>query len=153
MDDFEIKLFNDTICTYSPDAGCFKGTIEWYEGCFVELFLLCSPYKPTDMLLIKLAFESLYREREVWTRDASNFSCDRFIPYFHHVVGSDDDLMDDMLQKLLIPWSVEFGIDGSYALAFESFSIGERQSNLIVIGQMGRGFTNLKDGGDNVPDV
>lgn len=153
MKDKEINICGKYTCKYSIDAGCFLGRIEWYEGCLVELFLLCSPCKPTDMLLIKLAFETLYRERDVWTRNAINYACDRFIPYFHHVVGSDDDLMEDMLQNILIPCSIEFAIDGSFALAFESFSIGNRQSDLIVNGQLGRGFTNLKDGGEIVPFV
>ncbi len=149
----EIKICGDCICEYSIDAGCFIGEIEWCEGCNVELFLMCSPNKPADMLIIKLAFETLYREREFWTAEAIRYACARFIPYFRQVSGSEEDLMDEVLPHYLIPCSIEFGIDGSFAFAFESFSIGSRQSDLIVNGQMGRGFTNLKDGGNVIPDV
>lgn len=153
MRDREITVCDDSICRYSIDAGCFIGEIEWLDDCFCELFLICSPYKPIDMLLVKLGFETLYRERESLTEKAIEYACSRFIPYFRYVSGSTDDLMEEVLPKHLIPCSIEFGINGAYAISFQSFYIGTVESNLIVNGQMGRGFLNLKDGCKVIPDV
>ena len=153
MDIRKISICDIFTCTYTDDVGAYKGVIQWTGGHTCELFLHCNPDDPIERFLVQIGFEAIFKDRYYWTRIAILYACNRFVPYFHHIVGSDDDSMEDMLPNLLIPSAIEFGINGKLVIGFQSFLIGSRQSDLYVSGKVGTGFTSVKDGGYEIPFV
>ncbi len=149
----KIVVCDDCVCTFSKDVGCFSGFINWDGEHVCELYLHCNPADWQERLLIKLGFESIYREREYWTEEAKRVACNRFIPYFRQITRSKDDLMDVLLSQYLVPCAIEFGIDGKLGIGFQSFYIGVRQSDLYVSGRIGFGLTSVKDGCYEIPVV
>ena len=150
MERRKIIVCNNVTCKYSIDVGCFVGHMVWL-GAPVTLYLRCDPDEPLDQLIVKLAFDALYHERDYWTSEAVDFACKHFIPYFRFVSGSRDDLMEEVLPKCLIPAAIEFGSDGVLGVSFQDFLIGKKQSNLFVSGPVGLGFCNLQENGEDIP--
>ena len=152
MEERKIVVCNNVTCTYSEDGGSFEGQITW-DNSPIVLYLHCDPDDPKEQLIVKLAFETIYREKERWTREAIEFACERYIPYFRFVSGSSDDYMEKVLPQHLVPDSIEFGIDGIFVMAFQSFFIGRRESFLEVMGLVSGGFNRLLDNGVDVPII
>lgn len=153
MDGSKIVVCDGCVCTYTKDVGCFSGFINWDGEHVCDLNLHCHPADWQGRLLIKLGFEVICRERDYWTEKAKRAACGRFIPYFRHVTGSKDDLLEEVLPQYLVPCAIEFGIDGKLVIGFQSFYIGKRQSDLFVSGKVGVGFTSVKDGCYEIPLV
>lgn len=153
MSNQDITVCGDCVCRFTRNVGCFSGFINWDGKHVCDLYLHCHPADRQGRLLIKLAFEAIYREREYWTEKAKHVACDRFIPYFRHVTRSKDDLLEEVLPKYLVPCAIELGIDGKLVIGFQSFYIGSRQSDLFVSGRVGVGFTSVKDGCYEIPVV
>ena len=84
MNDREIIVCNNVICNYSQDGGSFEGDIWWH--CWpVHLFLHCDPDNAIERLILKLAFETVYRDSEIWTVLARKYACNRFFEYGAHL--------------------------------------------------------------------
>ncbi len=148
----EIIVCDNVICTYSEDGGSFEGNIWWM--CWpVHIYLHCNPDDAKERLILKLAFEAIYRENEAWTKKARKYACKRFVPYFRHVSGSTDDNLEEILPEYLVPCAIELGADGMIVIAFQSFNIGRRASYLDVTGTVSGGFVTLQDNGVDVPIV
>lgn len=148
----KIVVCNNVICTYSNEIGCFVGRMCWL-GTPITLYLRCDPNDTIEQLIVKLAFDALYHERDYWTSEAIDFACKLFIPYFRFVSGSRDDLLDKVLPKHLIPLAIEFGIDGVLGVSFQDFWIGRKRSNLFVSGPVASGFCKLQENGEEIPII
>ena len=122
-------------------------------GEYCVLYLHCNPADPVEKLIVQLGFDAIYHNQRYWTALAIWFACQRFIPYFRNITGSEDDLLEEVLPQHLVPCSIEFGIDGALEIGFQSFFIGKRQSDLYVSGKVGAGFTSVKDGCYEIPVV
>lgn len=154
MENKKIIVCDDVECTFSEDGGSFEGNIWWM--CWpVHLYLHCNPDDAQERLLLKLAFETVYRENEVWTKKARIFACKRFLPYFYSVAGpgSEAVLTYEFLYHSLMPETFELGIDGRISLSFSEIRIGRRSSFLDVTGTIHGGFNQLQDNGVNIPLV
>lgn len=154
MHDREIVICNNVKCSYSQDGGSFEGDLWWL--CWpVHLFLHCEPDNAIERLILKLAFETVYRECETWTAAARVYACNRFLPYFYSVAGpgSEELLPRDLLYHSLMPETVELGVDGKICISFVGFHIGRRWSYLDVIGTICGGFSQLQDNGEDVPII
>ena len=148
----KIVVCNNVICTYTGDVGSFRGEFLW-DGSPAELYLHCDPDDSKEQLIVKLAFEAIFHDKDYWKKMAIDFSCTRFIPYFRHVSGSTDDNLEEMLPRFLVPCAIELGADGTIVIAFQSFMIGRRTSYLEVTGTIGDGFVTLQDNGIDIPIV
>ncbi len=153
MKDREIVVCGNYKCLYYDDIGCFAGYIHWRVGEYCVLYLHCNPADLVDKLIVQLGFDAIYHDRYYWTALAIWFTCQRFIPYFRNITGSEDDLLEEVLPQHLVPCAIQFGIDGTLEVGFQSFFIGNRQSDLFVSGKVGYGFTSVKDGCYEIPIV
>ena len=153
MKEREIVVCRRYKCLYSDDIACFAGHIPWGEDEYCVLYLHCNPADPVERIIVQLGFDAIYHDRYYWTALAIWFACQRFIPYFRNITGSEDDLLEEVLPQHLVPCSIEFGIDGALEIGFQSFFIGKRQSDLYVSGKVGAGFTSVKDGCYEIPVV
>lgn len=150
----EIIVCDNVKCIYSEDGGSFEGNIWWM--CWpVHLYLHCNPDDAKEHLILKLAFETVYRENEEWTKKARIYACKRFLPYFYSVAGpgSEEVLTQEFFYHSLMPETIELGIDGRISISFCEFRIGRRPSFLDVIGTIHGGFNQLQDNGEDVPIV
>lgn len=123
MKDREIVICNNVICSYSEDNGSFEGDLWWL--CWpVHLFLHCDPDDAKERLILKLAFEAVFRNSEKWTMAARTFTCDRFLPYFYSVAGpgSEKILSKEFLYHALMPETIELDIDGKIVISDKSLS-------------------------------
>lgn len=153
MKEREIVVCRNYKCLYSDDIGCFAGYIPWGTGDYCVLYLHCNPVDPVERVIVKLGFDAIYHDKYYWTALAICFACQRFIPYFRNITGSEDDLLEEVLPQHLVPCAIDFGIDGTLEIGFQSFLIGSRQSDLFVSGKVGFGFTSVKDGRNEIPIV
>ncbi len=154
MNDRKIIVCSNVICTYSEDGGSFEGDLWWL--CWpVHMFLHCDPDNAIEKLVLKLAFEAIFRERENWTVAARLYACNRFLPYFYSVAGpgSERILSRELLYHSLMPETIELSVDGKISFSFEGFHIGRRWSFLDVCGTVSGGFDSLQDNGVEVPIV
>ena len=154
MNDRKIVVCNNVICSYSEDCGCFKGEVWWL--CWpVHLFLHCDPDNAIEKVILKLAFEAIFRENETWTATARMFACNHFLPYFYSVAGpgSERILSRTLLYHSLMPETIELDVDGNISISFAGFHIGRRWSYLDVSGTVSSGFSILQDNGTNVPTI
>ena len=154
MENKKIIVCDDVECTYSEDGGSFEGNIWWM--CWpVHLYLHCNPDDAKERLILKLAFEAVYRENEAWTKKARTYACKRFLPYFYSVAGpgSEKVLTREFFYHSLMPETVELWIDGRISISFGEIRIGRRPSYLDVIGTIHGGFNQLQDNGEDVPIV
>ena len=152
MEDWEIGDCNKVTCIYADDIGSFKGEFIWDDSP-AELYLHCDPDDSKERLIVKLAFEAIFHEKDRWQKLAVDFASGRFIPYYRHVSGSTDDNLEEILPKFLVPCAIELGADGVIVIALQSFKIGRRSSYLDVTGTVGGGFAILQDNGIDVPIV
>ena len=113
MNDREIVVCNNVICSYSEDRGSFEGDI-WWLSWPVHLFLHCDPNSAIERLILKLVFEAIFRESETWTDAARIYACNRFLPYFYSVAGpgSEKILSRTLLYHSLMPETIELDING-----------------------------------------
>ncbi len=154
MENRKIIVCDNIECTYSEDGGSFEGNIWWM--CWpVHLYLHGNPDDAKERLILKLAFEAVYRENESWTKKARIFACNRFLPYFYHVAGpgSEKVLTPEFFYHSLMPETIELGIDGRISIGFCDVRIGERSTFLDVIGTIHGGFNLLQNNGENIPNV
>ena len=152
MENKKIIVCDDVECTYSEDGGSFEGNIWWM--CWpVHLYLHCNPDDAKERLILKLAFEAVYRENEAWTKKARTYACKRFLPYFYSVAGpgSEKVLTREFFYHSLMPETVELWIDGRISISFGEIRIGRRPSYLDVIGTIHGGFNQLQDNGEDIP--
>ena len=152
MNNREIVICNNVICNYSEDGGSFEGDIWWL--CWpVHLFLHCDPDNALERLILKLAFETVYRDSETWIVLARKYACNRFLPYFYSVAGpgSEQLLSRELLFHSLMPETVELGVDGKISISFAGFHIGRRWSYLDVCGTISGGFFRVQDNGSDIP--
>ena len=152
MQDRKSVVCNNVTCTYTDDVGSFKGEFMWDDSP-AELYLHCDPDDTKEQLIVKLVFEAIFHDKDHWKKLAIDFTCKRFIPYFRHISGSEDDNLEEMLPKFLVPCAIELGTDGMIVIAFQSFKIGRRESYLDVTGTISGGFVTLQDNGVDVPIV
>lgn len=152
MNDREIVVCNNVICSYSEDRGSFEGDI-WWLSWPVHLFLVCDPDNAIERLILKLVFEAIFRESETWTNAARLYACNRFLPYFYSVAGpgSERILSRNLLYHSLMPEMIELGVDGEISISFAGFHIGRRWSYLDVSGTISGGFFNAQDNGSDIP--
>lgn len=148
----KIVVCNNVICSYSDDAGSFRGQIMW-DNSPIDLYLNCDPDDLKEQLIVKFAFEAVFHDKERWLKSAVDIACKRFIPYFRSAVGFSNDNMEEVLPQFLEPGFIELGIDGEIIIGFKGFYIGKRESNLDAIGTIGEGFKTLQDNGVTIPLV
>ena len=153
MDDTKIVVCEDCVCTFTRDVGCFSGFINWTGENVCDLYLHCNPADPVEKLIVQLGFDAIDHNRYYWTALAIWCTCQRCIPYFRNITGSEDDLLEEVLPQHLVPCAIEFDVDGSFGVGFQSFYIGNRKSDLFVRGKVGFGFTSVKDGCFEIPVV
>ena len=150
----EITVCNSVKCKYDADIGSYKGEIQWFDDP-VDLYLHFNPEDKVEALMVKLAFEAVYHEKELWTEKAVKFACDVFIPFFYHVAGEGAELVltREELRRFLALSDIEINEDGELHMSFHPFAIGRRLSFLDIRGTIGGGFVELQDNGVTVPDL
>jgi len=153
MNDREIIVGENCVCSFSEDAGCFTGFINWDDKNICDLYLHCRQDDRQERLLVKLGFDAIYHDRVYWTNEAVQFVCGRFIPYFRKKTGVQNDNLEELLPKYLSPCAIEFGIDGLIVIGFHGIGIGGLVYDLFASGKISQGFTRLQDGCGDIPAV
>ncbi|MBO4687558.1 MAG: hypothetical protein J5636_03520 [Clostridiales bacterium] len=151
----EIIVCDDVKCIYSEDAGGYEGEIDWMDGLRIRVFLACDPDEAGEPVVMKYFFEQIYRDREMWTKKAQTFACDRFLPFYLNKAGyiAKAVLKKSVLKALLIPEALELQDDGVMHISFRCFSLGAKMHFLDVAGTVATGFTLLQDNGEDIPEM